>query len=136
MFTAFDSLATRHRDAALLLARLFLSALFLIEAYIKLTNYAGAADYFEQINVPLPALALPLSIAFEVAAPVALIAGILTRPVAFLICLYCIATALLAHTNFGNGNELLHFFKNIAIAGGALSLAVTGSGALSLDARR
>jgi putative oxidoreductase len=41
-----------------------------------------------------------------------------------------------SHTNFGDGNQLNHFTKNLAIAGGALALFVAGAGAYSVDARK
>jgi putative oxidoreductase len=42
-------------------------------------------------------------------------------------------TASLFHTNFASQNELLHFEKDLAIAGGMFILALAGSGRLSLD---
>ena len=46
------------------------------------------------------------------------------------------ATAVIFHTKFGNRNELLHFEKDLAIAGGFLVLAARGAGAWALDALR
>jgi putative oxidoreductase len=34
------------------------------------------------------------------------------------------------------GNQLIHFWKNIAMIGGFLALYVAGAGAFSVDARR
>ena len=47
--------------------------------------------------------------------------------------LFCLATAVLFHTNFAIRNELLHFEKDIAIAGGMLVLMVCGAGRWSVD---
>ena len=47
--------------------------------------------------------------------------------------LFCLATAFLFHFNFAVRNELLHFEKDLAIAGGFFVLAATGAGALSLE---
>lgn len=44
------------------------------------------------------------------------------RLAALTLGLFCIATATLFHTNFGNRNELLHFEKDLAIAGGLFAL--------------
>ena len=122
MLAAIDNLSARHKDAVLLVARLLMSALFANEVYFKLTHYSAALDYFEALKVPLPALSLPASTSFEAVASAALIIGYWTRPFAFLIGLFCIATALLAHTNFSNVNEQIHFLKNMAIAGGCLAV--------------
>ena len=42
----------------------------------------------------------------------------LTRPFGLVLGLWCIATALVAHTNFADRNMEIHFFKNVAMAGG------------------
>jgi putative oxidoreductase len=47
-----------------------------------------------------------------------------------------VVAALIAHTNFADGNQLNHFLKNVAIAGGCLALFVSGAGAYSVDAKR
>ena len=47
---------------------------------------------------------------------------------------FCIATAVLFHIKLGNRNELLHFEKDLAIAGGLLVLFAHGAGRWALDA--
>jgi putative oxidoreductase len=73
--------------------------------------------------------------AFELAFGILLIAGFKTRFVALAIALFVVIAALFAHTNFADGNQLNHFLKNLAIAGGCLALFVTGAGAFSMDAK-
>ena len=48
----------------------------------------------------------------------------------------CVATALLFHANFGDRNQLLHFEKDMAIAGAFLGLFAFGAGGWSVDAWR
>jgi putative oxidoreductase len=84
----------------------------------------------------MPGVMLPLTILFEVAAGVLLIIGYQTRLVAILVAAFCILTALIAHTNIADGNQLNHLLKNFAVAGGALALFVSGAGAQSLDAKK
>ena len=43
---------------------------------------------------------------------------------------------MIAYTNIATGNQLNHLLKNLAIAGGALALFISGPGAQSLDAKR
>jgi putative oxidoreductase len=52
------------------------------------------------------------------------------------LALYSIGTALVFHHNLAEQNEMLHFLKDLAIAGGFVQVAAFGGGALSLDARR
>jgi putative oxidoreductase len=40
---------------------------------------------------------------------------------------------LLFHANFGDQNQLIHFMKNVAMAGGFLVLASFGAGRISVD---
>ena len=49
---------------------------------------------------------------------------------------FSIAAALVFHNAFGVRNELLHFEKDLAIAGGLLLLFVCGPGPWSLGSRR
>ena len=44
--------------------------------------------------------------------------------------------ALLFHFKTGDRNQMIHFMKNIAIAGGFLSLVANGAGAWSVDGRK
>jgi putative oxidoreductase len=64
-----------------------------------------------------------------------LLIGYKTRAAATILALICVATALLFHNNLADQNQMIHFMKNIAIAGGFLQLVAFGAGAVSLDAR-
>ena len=48
---------------------------------------------------------------------------------------FTIAAGLAFHNNFADQDQFIHFFKNIAIAGGFLQIAAFGGGRFSLDAR-
>ena len=114
------------------LGRLLLAAIFLHEAWAKLTAYGAAVGYMEAFG--LPGWLLPFAIAVELGGGVMVLAGYYTRPAALALALFCIATAVLFHNKFGVRNELLHFEKDLAIAGGFLVLAARGAGTWSLDA--
>ena len=121
-------------DAAALAGRVLLAALFLHEAYAKLTDYSAALAYMQAFG--LPGALLPLAIAAEVGGGLLIVLGYRTRAAALLLAGFCIATAVLFHAKLGNRNELLHFEKDLAIAGGFLVLFARGAGAWSLDAYR
>ena len=55
------------------------------------------------------------------------------QKVAFLLAGFCIVTALLFHFDLSDQNQFIHFFKNIAMAGGFLALVANGARAMSLD---
>ncbi|WP_234843501.1 DoxX family protein [Sinorhizobium meliloti] len=56
--------------------------------------------------------------------------------VALILALFSVATALTFHNNLSDLNQFIHFFKNIAMAGGLLQVVAFGAGRYSLDARR
>jgi putative oxidoreductase len=116
------------------LGRLLLAAIFLHEAWAKLTAYDAAVGYMQVFG--LPGWLLPFAIAVELVGGILVIAGLYTRVAALALALFCVATAVLFHNKFGNRNELLQFEKELAIAGGFLVLAARGGGAWALDALR
>ena len=115
------------------LGRLLLAAIFLHEAWAKLTAYDAAVAYMQAFG--LPGWPLPFAIAVELVGGLLVIAGLYTRIAALALAVFCVATAVIFHTKFGNRNELLHFEKDLAIAGGFLVLFAHGAGAWSIDAR-
>jgi len=116
------------------LGRLLLAAMFLHEAWAKLTAYDLAVTYMQAFG--LPGWLLPFAIALELVGGLLVIAGLYTRVAALALAVFCIATAVIFHNKFGTRNELLHFEKDLAIAGGFLVLAARGGGAWALDALR
>jgi len=55
--------------------------------------------------------------------------------VAVAVALFSIATAVSFHSNFADQNQMIHFLKNVMMAGGLLQIAAFGAGALSIDNR-
>ena len=122
------------QEAAAFLGRLLLAAIFLHEAWRKLIGYAAALAYMKAFGVP--AWLLPFAIAVEAGCAFLIVIGYRTRLAAFVLAGFCIATAALFHTKLGDRNQLLHFEKNLAMAGGFLVLLAHGSGAWAIDAWR
>jgi putative oxidoreductase len=52
------------------------------------------------------------------------------------LALFALATAMSFHTNFADQNQMIHFLKNVMMAGGLLQIAAYGAGAISIDNRR
>ena len=120
--------------AAALVGRALLAAIFLHEAVSKLTAYSAALAYMRAFGVP--GELLPFAIAVELGCGVLILCGYQTRAAALLLAAFCLATAVLFHRNLGDRNQLLHFEKDLAIAGGLLVLFAHGAGSWALDALR
>jgi putative oxidoreductase len=136
MVNAIDAKASSYHDIALVVGRILIGALFLIAAYNKSKGYDGSIAYFSRLGMPAASVMVPVTILFEVVAGLLLIVGYQTRIVALALAVFVLAAALMAHTNFGDGNQLNHFLKNVAIAGGCLAFFCSGPAAYSMDARR
>ena len=121
------------KNVAELAGRFLLAAMFLISGLGKIGAYAGTAAYMSSVGVP--GGLLPIVIATEVIGAAAIIAGWQTRIAAFLLAGYTLLAAALFHSNFGDQNQAIHFFKNVAIAGGFLLLVANGAGPISIDRR-
>jgi len=115
----------------LLLGRLMLAWLFVHEGLTLAGSLDAALGAMAKLGVAAP-LALA-AIALQIAAGTALAFGFGTRFAAAALGLFCVATAVLFHTKFGIRNELLHFQKDLSIAGGMLVLAACGAGTWSID---
>lgn len=128
-----QALATKShvKDIALLAGRLLLSLLFLHEGVTLATHFDAAAKAMAALGVGLPLFIA--TVALQLGAGLSIGFGLLTRLGAVGLGLFCLATATLFHTNFASQNELLHFEKDLAIAGGMFVLAIAGAGKVSLD---
>jgi putative oxidoreductase len=121
-------------NAAALIGRVLLASIFLHEAWSKLTGYAGAVRYMEAFGVP--GELLPLAIALEAICGLMVLIGFQIRIGALILAIFCLITAGVFHNKLSDLNQLLHFEKDLAIAGGFFVLFAFGGGAWTLDALR
>ena len=134
---------TRPADSFIIfIARIALAILFLWGGAMKLLGYAGFVGYLHSKGVPYPSYGAIAATAIELLGGIALVLGVRTRPVAFLLAVYAIVTAIFGH-DFWNVTQaaaqqeaVIHFWKNVAIAGAFLLLTVTGAGRASIDGLR
>jgi putative oxidoreductase len=117
-------------NVVLLASRFLLAGLFVHEGVFLALNFDAASATMSKIGVPAPALAA--TIGLQLVAGMAIAVGWHARLGAATLGFFCLATALLFHTNFANRNELLHFEKDLAIAGGMFILMLHGAGAYSV----
>ena len=113
--------------------RIFISALFLIEAIRKFFNPDMSMMYMSDHGVP-EFLFYP-SIAFEIIIPLLLIAGYKTRIAASLLAVFVLAVTLIFHSHhiIDDGMQLTIFLKNLAIIGGLLLIISNKSQICSVD---
>jgi putative oxidoreductase len=120
----------------LLLARILMAIIFLLAGFGKLTDISGTAAYFGSYGLPMPTVAAVVAGLIELLGGLAVLLGFQTRIAGWVMALFCVATALIAHRGWADMNQMIHFQKNLAMAGGFLVLATFGPGALSIDGRR
>lgn len=125
-----------HSNELALLARLFYSSLFVLYGYFKITAFAGTTAYMARLGLPAPALFAALAVLFELGGGLLMLMGYQTRLVGLALAGYVLVAILIAHKNWGDANQLAHFWKGMSIIGGGLALAALGGGSYSIDGRR
>jgi putative oxidoreductase len=119
-----------------LASRLLLAFIFVMAGWGKLNGIDGTAGYMASAGIPLAGVLIYLVILTELGGGILIAIGYQTRIVAFLMAGFTILSALVFHFNFGDQMQAINFMKNLAIAGGFLSLVANGAGAWSLDGRK
>ncbi|HXF53046.1 MAG TPA: DoxX family protein [Hyphomicrobiaceae bacterium] len=121
-------------NAAGLLGRVMLAAIFVQSGWGKVWGYESTAKYMESRGVP--GMLLPLVIVVELVGGLMVAAGWQTRLAAIALAGFTLLAGLLFHFQPADQGQMIHFMKNIAITGGFLVLAMAGAGGWSLDGRR
>ena len=114
-----------------LFGRILISTLFLVNGLSKINNYENTIIWMESFN--LPGFFLVPAIVLEIVAPIFVIIGFKTKVAAASISLFCLATAIIFHSDFSDQAQLTAFLKNIALSGGFIFLVVNGPKGFSLD---
>jgi putative oxidoreductase len=114
-----------------LVARILISALFLLNGVFKISNYDGTVDWMEGFGIP--GILLIPAIILEIVGPILIILGYKAKIAAGFLSLFCIATAVIFHNDFSDQMQLGSFLKNIALAGGFLFIFINGTKDFSLD---
>ncbi len=142
MTTTAIRVSERVRPSATLTAvvpfvgRALLSAIFLMSVVGKLQAPAATIGYIASVGLPFPSLAYGIAVLIELAGGLALLVGYRTQIAAGALAVYTLAAAVGFHSNLADLNQFIHFFKNVAIAGGLLQVVAFGAGGFSLDAYR
>jgi putative oxidoreductase len=135
MATATAHRSSTTRDLGLLIARIVLGAIFAAHGAQKIWEWGitATSQNFAGMGVPMPEIAAPAIAGLELVGGIALVLGVLTPWAGILLALDMLGAALLVHVGAGvfvdgGGWELVG-----ALGAGALVLAATGAGRISLD---
>ncbi len=118
-----------------LVGRVMISGVFFISGLGKITAPAATIGFIASVGLPFPQLGLVIAILVETVVIAALVVGFQTRIAAAILVAYCFATATIFHSHWSDMNQMIHFWKNITMAGGLLQIMAFGGGRFSLDAR-
>ena len=126
---------TRQTDTIALIGRVLIGVLFLLSGIGKVVAPAATKGHIAAVGLPAPVVAYFGSMGLELIGSALLIVGYQTRMVAVALAAFALLTALFFHSNFADQNQMIHFWKNVAILGGLLQVVAFGPGRFSLDHR-
>ncbi|MGF6535760.1 MULTISPECIES: DoxX family protein [Paraburkholderia] len=118
-----------------LLGRILIGGPFVMSGLGKLAAYGATVGYIAAMGLPVPPLAFVLAVLTELGGGLLLLSGYRARVVSVAMAVFCVVTALFFHHNWADQNQMIHFLKNVMMAGGLLQITYFGAGAFSLDAR-
>jgi putative oxidoreductase len=128
------------QDTMALVGRILIALLFIPAGFGKLTGFAGTVGYIASAGLPLPQVAAAIAIIVELGFGILLLVGFKSRVTAVVLAVFTVATAVFFHNYWSMPVDKVYvnqinFYKNLAIAGGLLFVAVFGPGRFSIDKR-
>ena len=115
-----------------LLARIFLSTIFLWSGINKITNPLATQENMSAHGMPLTSIFLVAAISLEILGGLSVLLGIKPRWGAAMLIIFLIPATLIFHTDFSTEIEQAMFLKNLAMLGGLLMLIQHGGGNIVL----
>lgn len=125
-----------YSNSIALVGRVLLAAIFVLSGVGKVADPGATIAYIAAAGLPLALVAFVGAVLIELGGGIALILGYRTRVAASALAVFSVMAALAFHSALADQNQLIHFLKNIAMAGGLLQVVAFGGGRLSFDARR
>ena len=124
---------TRYLPAV---GRILIGGIFAMSGLTKAFAYAGTTAAIAAVGLPFAPLGWAVALTVEIGLGLLLLLGWHARPAAAALALWCMVTAVFFHRNFADQNMMIHFLKNLMLAGGLLQIVHFGAGVFSVDARR
>jgi putative oxidoreductase len=115
--------------------RVLLGAPFLMSGLSKLAAHGSVVGSITAAGLPLAPLGYIIAVIVEAGGGTSLMIGFRARFAALVLAVFSLATAVFFHRNFADQNTMIHFLKNVMMAGGLLQIVHFGAGAVSLYAR-
>jgi len=114
------------------LGRVLIASIFLVSAVRKALAFAGTAQFMQSKGLPYAEILLAATIALELIGGLMIIFNRLAAPAAILLAGFCIVSGAIFHDFWAAdaaqyANQLNHFLKNVALAGGLLFVAGSSS---------
>jgi putative oxidoreductase len=127
--------ANGNPGALPLIGRILVATIFIIAGLGKLAAPGPTQGHIASVGLPLPSLAYVVAILVELGGGLLLLVGYRTRIVAAVLAVFCVVTALVFHHALADRNQMIHFLKNLAMAGGLLQFVAFGPGRIGWDSR-
>lgn len=131
---------SKFQNAYALVGRLLIALLFVPAGLSKIGGFDGTVGYIASKGLPAPTLGAVIAILVEVGLGLALAFGFKARASALVLAIFSVVSGIFFHNYWAMEagqvmvNQIM-FMKNLAIAGGLLSVVAWGAGAYSLDAK-
>src|ERR1700682_1533848 len=108
------------------LGRLLIGLPFAMSGFGKLAAYGKTTAMIAAVGLPMPPLAYAVAVVLELGGALLLIAGYQVRPVALALAVFSVVAGIAFHSNFADQNQMIHFLKNVMMAGGRVQRAAHG----------
>jgi putative oxidoreductase len=118
-----------------LIARILLSALFIISGFGKIMAFSGTAGYIASAGIPAGNLVALIAIIVEIGGGLLLLIGWRGRLAAWVLLVYTLLATAIFHNNIVDQNQMIQALKNLSIMGGMLMVALHGTGAHSIGCK-
>lgn len=107
------------------IGRILLASLFVVSGIFKILGFSGTVGYFTSLGLPVPTVAVIVTILVEVGGGLLLMFGRGVKPVSLVIALFTVGATLAAHhfwtlEGAAAQMQLTQFLKNLSLIGALL----------------
>lgn len=122
-----------------LIARALIALIFIASGASKIAGFDQTVGYIASKGLPFASLGAIAAIVVELGGGILLVIGYKARWAALAMFVFTLAAAFIFHNFWAASaaeaqNQMIHFMKNISMAGGLLMVVLHGSGVRSIEA--